>query len=173
MREFPYILLSENGFNGQNKDTVASNISVINFLRENGVDDNELHPDAFASYCVDYFYTILQNEGLASFVHKTKWDQDIVEIIHSGLVAMQNQEYLDYFEKQQRRIKAFSKVKLGKFLDKAYQSDKETITLLNDDSFKSFTSDLVESNALWLKAHPDVQVASVEAMQECISEFLQ
>ncbi|MHC5309211.1 DMP19 family protein [Myroides sp. LJL116] len=173
MREFPYILLSENGFNGQSKDTVASNISVINFLRENQVDDNELHPDAFASYCVDFFYTILQNEGLASFVHQTKWDQDLIEIIHSGLVAMQNSEYLDYFEKQQRRIKAFSKIKLAKFLEKPYQSDKEVIALLNDDSFKSFETDLVQSNALWLKAHPDVHVASVEQMQECISEFLQ
>ncbi len=173
MREFPSILISKSGFEAQDSDVIASNISVINFLRANQVNDDELHPDAFASYCVDYFYTILKQEGLASFVHQSKWDTDIIEIIDSGLQAIGNQEYLEYFQKQQRRIKALSKIKLAKFLEKPYNADKELIKLIEDNSFEQIQEDLTISNAQWLKNHPDLQVATVEQMQEVINEFLQ
>ncbi|MHC5201607.1 DMP19 family protein [Myroides sp. LJL119] len=172
MREFPNILISQNAMMGDSQDIINSNISVINFLRGNSVNDDELHPDAFASYCVDYFNSILQQEGLASFVHKTKWDLDLIEIIHAGLIAIADKQYIDYFEMQMRKIKALSKIKLSKFLEKPYATDKELMAIIQDDSFKNIPTDLVLLNAQWLKNHPDLKVCSLEDMQKEIQEFL-
>jgi len=89
MREFPSILLSEDAIATDTALAVIhSNISVVNYLRHSDVGDDELHPDAFASYCVDYYYNTVKEEGLASFIHKTKWDLDLIEIIQSGLLAI-------------------------------------------------------------------------------------
>lgn len=173
MKEFEFILISENAFNSDNiQDIVDSNISVINVLRSSEIGDDELHPDAFSSYCVDYYFQTLKEEGLPTFIWKSKWDQDLIEIIQAGIAAMNAPESLEFFEKQMRRVKAFSKIKLGKFLQTDFGKDKATAALLDDASFKEIKEDLKELNATWLKSHPDLKVANLEEMQTIITEFI-
>lgn len=174
MREFNYILISEGAFNTNvAQDILNSNISVVNYLRSSEVGDDELHPDAFASYCVDYYLNAVEAEGLASFIYNSKWDLDLIEIIHAGLTAMEAKEHLEYFEKQMRRVKAFSNIKLKKFFDAQLGKEKETMTLLEDNSFKDISEDLRALNATWLKSHPDLKVVSLEEMQSIISDFIE
>ncbi|KZE83766.1 hypothetical protein HX017_04285 [Myroides marinus] len=173
MREFNYILISETTFNeGSAQDILNSNISVVNYLRNSEVGDDELHPDAFASYCVDYYLNTVESEGLPAFIWKSKWDLDLIDIIHSGLTAMQAKEHLEYFEKQIRRVKAFSNIKLKKFFESDFGKEKQTISLLEDNSFKEITEDLRVLNSEWLKSHPDLNVVSLEEMQSIITEFI-
>ncbi|MGL4582389.1 MAG: DMP19 family protein [Flavobacterium sp.] len=174
MREFNYILISEGAFSTNvPQDILNSNISVVNYLRSSEVGDDELHPDAFASYCVDYYLNTVETEGLASFIYKSKWDLDLIEIIHAGLTAMEAKEHLEYFEKQMRRVKAFSNIKLKKFFDAPLGKEKETTTLLEDNSFKDISEDLRTLNATWLKSHPDLKVVSLEEMQSIITDFIE
>ncbi len=172
MREFPSILLSEDAIATDTALAVIhSNISVVNYLRHSDVGDDELHPDAFASYCVDYYYNTVKEEGLASFIHKTKWDLDLIEIIQSGLLAINAVEHLAYFEKQMRQMKLFSKVKLAKFLANPLEKGKEIAQLLEDSNFP--TEDLILLNANWLKQHPDTQIVSLPTMQALLLAFLE
>lgn len=171
MREFPAILLSTTAITTDTAlAVVQSNISVVNYLRHAEVGDDELHPDAFASYCVDYYYTKVKEEGLAAFIHQTKWDLDLIEIIQAGLMAMQATEHLAYFEKQMRQMKLFSKIKLTKFLANPIEKGKDIAQLLEDKSFPE--EDLLTLNANWLKQHPDTQVITIEEMQAIITDFL-
>ncbi|MDR0228349.1 MAG: hypothetical protein LBI72_04720 [Flavobacteriaceae bacterium] len=173
MREFPSILLSEASIASADASAIVnSNISVVNFLRHSEVGDNELHPDALASYCVDYYYTTLQEEGLPAFIHKTKWDNDIIEIIHAALLAMNAPLHLEYFEKQIRRVKGFSKVKFTKFLQADLGKDTANAALLDDKTHQDITEDLRAINGNWLQNHPDTQIVSIEEMQDIITEFL-
>lgn len=172
MREFPYILVSKDSFDKGAQQVVHSNISVINLLRASEVADNELCPDAFTSYCVDYLYSELTQESLASFIHKTKWDNELIEIIHAGLTAIGDPEFLEYFEKQMRKVKALSKVKLNKFLSMPFEANTLISQELNDTSFTNFTQDLRELNAKWLLNHPDLKIAEIDEMQQIITEFL-
>lgn len=173
MREFNYILISEGAFDtNAAQDILNSNISVVNYLRDSEVGDDELHPDAFASYCVDYYLNAVESEGLASFIWKSKWDLDLIEIIHAGLTAMDAKEHLEYFEKQMRRVKAFSNIKLKKFFDTDLGKDKATAALLEDNSFKDISEDLRALNAAWLKSHPDLNVVTLDEMQSIISDFI-
>lgn len=174
MKDFSIVLLSTSAAESKEAQSIInSNISVINYLRNSGVADDELHADAFASYCVDYYYNTVKEEGVAAFIHKTQWDEDIVAIVQAGLLAMEATEHLDYFEKQIRRMKLFSKIKLNKFLQTPFGQDKATMQLLADDSFKTLKEDLVTINAKWLMQHPDVQIVSVEEMQTIITEFIE
>lgn len=171
MREFPSILLSEDAIATDTAlAVIQSNISVVNYLRHSDVGDDELHPDAFASYCVDYYYNTVKDEGLASFIHKTKWDLDIVEIIQAGLTAIGAVEHLAYFEKQMRQMKLFSKVKLAKFLQNPIEKGKEIAQLVEDRNFPM--EDLIQLNAHWLKQHPDTQIVSLKDMQAQLIAFL-
>lgn len=171
MREFPSILLSTDALASTAAITIVhSNISVVNYLRHAEVGDDELHPDAFASYCVDYYYNTVKTEGLAAFIHKTQWDMDLIEIIQAGLSAMAALEHLAYFEKQMRQMKLFSKIKLTKFLQQPVEKGKEIGQLLEDKNFP--TEDLVSLNANWLKQHPDTQVVTIEEMQQILTDFL-
>ncbi len=173
MKDFSIVLLSTTAAESKEAQAVVnSNISVINYLRNSGVADDELHPDAFASYCVDYYFNTVKEEGLASFIHKTQWDEDIVAIVQAGLLAMEATEHLDYFEKQMRRMKLFSKIKLNKFLQVPFGQDKAIAQLISDDTFGTIQEDLVAINAKWLMQHPDVQIVTVEEMQTIISEFI-
>lgn len=173
MREFPLILLSADALETNTAEAVVnSNISVINYLRNSEVGDDELHPDAFASYCVDYYYQTLLKEGFAFFVYKTQWDTDLVDIIHAGLTALNAQEHLAYFEKQMRRMKLFSKIKLNKFLQMPFDAKQEISQLIEDRSFQIETENLLVLNAEWLKQHPDTQIVSIEEMEEIIVAFL-
>lgn len=171
MREFPSILLSEDALATNTAlAVIQSNISVVNYLRHSDVGDDELHPDAFASYCVDYYYNTVKEEGLASFIHKTKWDLDIIEIIQAGLTAIGSVDHLAYFEKQMRQMKLFSKVKLAKFLQHPLEKGKEIAQLLENRSFPM--EDLIQLNGDWLKQHPDTQIVSLEEMQAQLLSFL-
>lgn len=173
MREFPLILLSKDAFATHTAEAlVNSNISVINYLRNSEVGDDELHPDAFASYCVDYYYQTLLKEGFAFFVHKTQWDTDLVDIVQAGLTAMNAKEHIAYFEKQMRRMKLFSKIKWNKFLQMPFEAKQEISQLIEDSSFQTITENLLTLNAEWLKQHPDTQIVSIEEMEEIIKAFL-
>ena len=54
--EFGRIIISETAFNSENlQDVIHSNISVINLMREEGVNDDLIHEDAIMSYYLDYY----------------------------------------------------------------------------------------------------------------------
>ena len=56
--EFGRILVSETALNSENlQDVIHSNISIINLMREEGVNDDLIHEDALMSYYFDYYFS--------------------------------------------------------------------------------------------------------------------
>jgi hypothetical protein len=54
--EFGSIIISETAVNSENpQDVINSNISVINLMREEKIDDDLIHEDALMSYYLDYY----------------------------------------------------------------------------------------------------------------------
>jgi hypothetical protein len=52
--EFGSIIISETAVNSENpQDVINSNISVINLMREEKIDDDLIHEDALMSYYLD------------------------------------------------------------------------------------------------------------------------
>lgn len=173
MTPFEPILVSETAYNNSDSYTIIqSNITVINLLREEGIDENLLHPDALSSYCVDYYFQKLKEGGVSLFVWNSKWDNDLNELIQEGLEQMGADEHLAYFEKQIRRINGFSKVKLKKFLDQKYGSLPEISKSIDDTSIDAIEEDLVEIHSDWLRSHPDLKVAPLDDMFAILETYL-
>ena len=54
--EFGKIIISETAAASENpQDVINSNISVINLMREEKIDDDLIHEDALLSYYLDYY----------------------------------------------------------------------------------------------------------------------
>ena len=97
--EFGKIVVSENAMESENPhDVILSNISIVNLMREEKVDDDLIHEDALMSYYLDYYWTQLSEGNFAQFVHKSGWDKELNELIEEGLALIGAQKHLELFQ---------------------------------------------------------------------------
>ncbi len=76
------IIVSDNSFKSNEPyDIINSNITVINLLREEGVDDENINEDSLTSYYLDYYLAQYNNGNFSQFVWNTKWLPILNEII--------------------------------------------------------------------------------------------
>lgn len=171
--EFGRIIVSETAFNSENlQDVIHSNISVINLMREEGVDDELIHEDALTSYYLDYYYTQHLMGNFAQFVHHSGWNAELNELIEEGLALIGAEKHLELFQQQAKKVKLMSSVKLNKFLKGKLEGVNPVRDALNTDDFFEIEENLVTLNANFLKSHPDFEVLSVDDMFATLEEFV-
>lgn len=171
--EFGRIIVSETAFNSENlQDIINSNISVINLMREEKIDDEFIHEDALMSYYLDYYYSQYVTGNFAQFVHSSGWNSELNELIEEGLVLIGAQKHLELFQQQSKKVKLMSSVKLNKFLKGKLEGVNPVRDLLNNDTFFELEENLVTLNANFLKSHPDFEVLSVDEMFDVLEEFV-
>lgn len=166
------ILVSENSYNDNDPyKVIASNISIINVLREEGVDFDEIHDEAVMSYYVDYYLTLMQNETFVKFIWNIGYAIDILDSIASGLEKMQAEEHLAFFEEMCKKTETFSDSDLEAFLENDYSEENEIVKELQTEEFKTIEEDLIELNSNWLKNHPDLKKLPIENLFIEIEKF--
>jgi hypothetical protein len=171
--EFGRIIVSESAMNSENgQDLIHSNISVINLMREEGVNDDLIHEDALMSYYLDYYYSQYATGNFAQFVHNSGWDKELNELLEEGLALIGAEKHLELFKQQSKKVKLMSSVKLNKFLKGKLEGVNPVRDLLNNDSFFEIEENLVTLNANFLKSHPDFEVLSVDEMFAVLEEFV-
>lgn len=171
--EFGRIIVSETAFNSENlQDVIHSNISVINLMREEGVDDEFIHEDALTSYYLDYYYSQYVLGNFAHFVHHSGWNTELNELIEEGLALIGAQEHLALFQQQAKKVKLMSSVKRNKFLSGKLEGVNPIRDILNNDTFFELEENLITLNANFLKSHPDFEVLSVDEMFTTLEEFV-
>lgn len=175
--EFGRIIISENAANSENsQDIINSNISVINLMREEKIDDDLIHEDALMSYYLDYYYTQYSQGNFAQFVYNSGWNKELNELIEEGLQLIGAEKHLELFQAQAKKVRLMSSVKLAKFLKGKLEGVNPIRDALNNDTFFSpeisGKENLVELNAAFLKSHPDTEVLSVDEMFAALEEFV-
>lgn len=171
--EFGRIIVSETAMNsGNDQDIINSNISVINLMREEKIDDEYIHDDALMSYYLDYYFAQYATGNFAQFVHVSGWNAELNELIEEGLALIGAYNHLELFQQQSKKVKLMSSVKLNKFLKGKLEGVNPTRDLLNNDTFFEIEENLVTLNANFLKSHPDFEVLSVDDMFATLEEFL-
>ena len=171
--EFGRIIISETAANSENlQDVINSNISVINLMREEKIDDEFIHEDALMSYYLDYYYSQYVAGNFAQFVHHSGWNKELNELIEEGLALIGAEKHLEFFQQQSKKVKLMSSVKLNKFLNGKLEGVNPTRDVLNSDTFFEIEENLLSLNANFLKSHPDFQVLSVDEMFETLEEFV-
>ena len=171
--EFGRIIVSEAAFNSENEqDVINSNISVINLMREEKIDDDLIHEDALMSYYLDFYYSQYVAGNFAQFVYNSNWDKELNELIEEGLALIGAEKHLELFRQQSKKVKLMSSVKLNKFLKGKLEGVNPVRDLLNNDTFFELEEDLITLNANFLKTHPDFEVLSIDDMFATLEEFV-
>ena len=171
--EFGRIIISETAANSENpQDIINSNISVINLMREEKIDDDLIHEDALMSYYLDYYTSQCTEGNFAQFVYNSGWDKELNELIEEGLQILGAEKHLELFQQQSKKVKLMSSVKLSKFLKGKLEGVNPIRDLLNTDTFFELEENLVNLNADFLKSHPDLEVLSVDDMFAVLEEFV-
>ena len=171
--EFGKIIVSETAMNSENQhDVILSNISIINLMREEGVNDDLIHEDALMSYYLDYYWTQNLEGNFAQFVHKSGWDKELNELIEEGLALIGAEKHLELFQQQSKKLRLMSSVKLNKFLKGKLEGVNLVRDSLNNDTFFELEENLITLNADFLKSHPDFEVLSVDEIFETLEEFV-
>ena len=173
MEEFGRIIVSETAMKSENpQDVIHSNISVINLMREEGVDDEFIHEDALTSYYLDYYYSQYTEGNFSQFVYNSGWNKELNELIEEGLALIGAEKHLELFLEQSKKVKLISNIKLGKFLKAKLEGVNPVRDSLNNDTFFELEENLAQLNANFLKNHPDFEVLSVDEMFADLEEFV-
>jgi hypothetical protein len=173
MEEFGRIIISETAANSENpQDVVNSNISVINLMREEKIDDDLIHEDALMSYYLDYYTSKYTEGNFSKFVYDSGWNKELNELIEEGLALIGAEKHLELFQAQSKRVKLLSSVKIDKFKKGKFEGVNPTRDLLNNDTFFELEENLAVLNAAFLKSHPDTEVLSVDEMFAALEEFV-
>ncbi|MEP6930137.1 MAG: hypothetical protein ABI850_08995 [Flavobacterium sp.] len=171
--EFGRIIISETAANSETpQDIINSNISVINLMREEKIDDDLIHEDALMSYYLDYYASQYTEGNFSQFVYNSKWNKELNELIEEGLALIGAEKHLELFQAQAKRVRLLSSVKIDKFLKGKLEGVNPTRDLLNNDTFFELEENLVTLNAEFLKSHPDTEVLSVDEMFAVLEEFV-
>lgn len=171
--EFGKIILSETAAASENpQDVVNSNISVINLMREEKMEDDLIHEDAIMSYYLDYYNAQCTEGNFAQFVYNSGWNRELNELVEEGLALIGAEKHLEFFQLQSKKAKLMSSVKRDKFLKGKLEGVNPTRDILNTPPFATIEEDLVTLNANFLKSHPDTEVLSVDDMFAVLEEFV-
>tara|TARA_R110002126_G_scaffold18936_5_gene71715 strand:+ start:4752 stop:5291 length:540 start_codon:yes stop_codon:yes gene_type:complete len=171
--EFGKIIISETAAESENpQDIINSNISVINLMREEKIDDDFIHEDALMSYYLDYYTSQCTEGNFAQFVHNSKWNLELNELIEEGLQLLGANQHLELFQQQCKKVSLMSAVKRDKFFKSKLEGVNPIRDVLNNDTFFEIEENLVHLNAAFLKSHPDTEVLSVDDMFASLEEFV-
>ncbi len=171
--EFGSILISESAANSENpQDVINSNISIVNLMREEKIDDEDIHADALMSYYLDYYVAQYTQGNFAQFVYNSGWNKELNELIEEGLEIIGAQKHLELFQQQAKKVRLMSSVKLAKFLKGKLEGVYPIRDTLNDNRFFEIDENIVELNAAFLKNHPDTQILAVDAIFELLEDYL-
>ena len=172
-KEFGKIVVSETAMNSENQqDVILSNISIINLMREEGVDDDLIHEDALTSYYLDYYWSQISQGNFAQFVYNSGWNKELNELIEEGLALIGAEKQLDFFQEQSKKVNIMSSVKLNKFLKSKLDGVNVLRDSLNNDSLLNIEEDLVTLNAAFLKSHPDFEALPIDEIFKVLEDFV-
>jgi hypothetical protein len=171
--EFGKIIISETAATSENpQDIINSNISVINLMREEKIDDDLIHEDALMSYYLDFYTSKYIQGNFAQFVYDSKWNKELNELIEEGLTLLGAEKHLELFKQNANKIRLMSNIKLDKFLKGKFEGVNPIRDLLINDTFFEIDENLAQLNAEFLKSHPDTEVLSVDEMFAVLEEFV-
>ena len=168
------ILISENTYNSNELHPVMyGNSKIISFLLSKNVDLAKIHPDALASYYVDYYFSQVNMAGFSKFVHSSQWNTDMNDRIAHGLKAMRAFKHLEFFINKRKEVNNLSSDKLETFLENHHTFDNPLSEELDEDkTFYSIDDEIVELNGQWLKEHIDTVVLSMDDIFVILEEIV-
>lgn len=156
-------------------DIINSNISFVNALFSEYLEQDELCPQALISYYTDYYLAQLENGGCSQFVYNSRWDKVMIDLVKTGLSVMRAEKHLALFLKLEALVEEMKGGQLERFFSSEYFGDNEERDNFGplDDELDTIyeEEDLVSLNAAWLKSLPNLKVLSIKEMEKAVDAY--
>ncbi|WP_126653710.1 DMP19 family protein [Chryseobacterium aureum] len=167
------IIVSEASYKSNDPyDIINSNISVVNLLHEEGMEQLNMFEDSVISYYIDYYVSQYKNGNFSQFVWNSGWSAELNSIIKEGLKKINAQKHLELFSEQSSKVENLKGDELKHFLESEYFGPNKTRDYLNNDSFYLLEENPTELHAQWLKNHPDLLVLPIDEMFSELEQWL-
>lgn len=167
------IIVSEASFKSNDPyDIINSNISVVNLLHEEGMEEENMFEDSITSYYIDYYVSQYKNGNFSQFVWNSGWSAELNRVIKEGLNKINAQKHLELFMEQSSKVEHLKEGELKNFLESEYFGPNNTRDYLNNDSFYLLEENLTQLHSQWLKSHPDLRVLSIDEMFSEMEKWL-
>lgn len=162
---------------------VASNISIVNAMREDGIPRDAIPARALQSYYVDFYNAQLRNGRFYQFAYNTRLHPRVLGFIREGLKAMGAAQQLALFEEQVGLINAEIQAQLDNpktgdgvleyqtLLENLSPSVRIDLDEAMDDYYalSKTEENLIALNASWLRGLPDLIVLPIPEIEEEIA----
>ncbi|MGH1520499.1 DMP19 family protein [Chryseobacterium sp. JK1] len=159
------IIVSDTSYkNDDAYEVIASNISIVNLLNEEGIAEEYMHEDSVMSYYVDYYVAQYKNGNFSQFVWNSGWSEELNKMIEEGLKKIGAEKHLELFQDQCSKVEQLDDEKLEIFLEGEYFGPNEIRDSLKNDSFYTLEEDITVLHSQWLKNHPDLKVLTIDEM---------
>lgn len=139
------------------EDVVDANVTVVNQMYEELLNDEEISPVALRSYYVDFYLTQALAGGFAQYVFTAPEREEVDLLVREGLEAMGAKAHLELFNRTAATFDSLSEDEAEAYLDgELDESEKspEAVTGLDelDGEFEALleTEDIIALNAAWL-----------------------
>lgn len=175
MNKLEHVIVSSKSFDDEEAYAIiASNITAINLILEEGGSYDQISAEALQSYFVDYYAAQVNNGNFSQFVYNSKWNRTLNKLVAEGLKNMGAVKQLEYFEAQSKFVEGMSADELSMYFDSQYFAENATRDSLNNSGYFQIYEEenLVNLNAQWLRQLPNLKVLSIEEMYKEIEILL-
>ena len=163
----PVVLPAETLANGGPRSAIDGNIEVVNALRAEYFEFQELPHDALLSYYVDYYMAQVLNGGFSQFVYNSRWRASVVALVEEGLARIGAERHAASF----RRGAALAEspaFPLASFLDGNTGAKTRSVIAWDEVNVEGAES-LEALNESWLRARPNLVVLAADELAAYIT----
>lgn len=150
-------------------DIIMSNVSVVNYLFDEGANGDELCDEALGSYHVDFYEVQVSNGGIDQFVHNSGWDPFVIGHVAKGLELMGATRHAELFARVQQVMDSLSDEERAAIWDDGVFGDDRVTAFdaLTDEFFELNEEEKLETlNSAFLRGLPNLEVVRRRDLEE-------
>lgn len=171
------VVLTKGSKEAGNEDVVDANVTVVNQMYQELLNDEEISPVALRSFYVDFYLTQALAGGFAQYVVTAPEREEVDLLVREGLEAMGAKAHLELFNRTAAAFDSLSDEDAEAYLDGELdetEKSPESVTGLDelDGEFEALleTEDIIALNAAWLLSQEDLLVLDEDELNVHIAQ---
>lgn len=160
-----------------NEDVVDANVTVVNQMYQELLNDEEIAPAALRSYYVDFYLTQALSGGFAQYVFTAPEREEMDQLVREGLEAMGAIRHLELFNRTAAAFDSLSEDDAEAYLDgdlDETEPQPEAVTSLDelDGEFEALleTEDIIALNAAYLRGQEGLLLLGQDELNAHIAQ---
>ena len=174
--QYPVVLTTDSK-DASNEDVVDSNVTVVNQMYQELLNDEEIAPVALRSYFVDFYLTQALSGGFAQYVFTAPEREEMDQLIREGLEGMGALRHLELFNRTAEAFDSLSEEEAEMYLDgdlDEAEPQPQAVASLDelDGEFEALleTEDIIALNAAWLLRQEGLLILNQDELNAHIAQ---